>query len=393
VTAESIMVVLGVLVAGSAIGVVARPLVGRLPVTTAFTVAGAAGAVVSLASFLLLSQLMLVESSSTWTLVLLVLFAGAVAVIDSWTLARMSARAVDRLAAAANRMGGGDLEARVGALEACRELRALGVALDSMAGRLQAATARERELEERRRDLLAAMSHDLRTPLAGVIAMAEAIEDGVVSDTGTLRRYAIEMRRAAHALASLVDDLFELTQLDALDVAGDQRAAALHEVAESACTAVRGAAIARDVRIHRRLGEVAAMPCSPRLARVIQNLLDNAVRHSPSGGSVILAARLEHAHLVITVEDAGEGFDNRMADQLFEPFWRADPARLGGGAGLGLPLAKRITEALGGGISASGEQGQGAVFAITLPTRTERVPLERTQVDEVAEIGRVPSTR
>ena len=138
-----------------------------------------------------------------------------------------------------------------------------------------------------RRDLLAAVSHDLRMLLAGIIAMAEAIDDGVVSDTQTLRRYAIEMRRAAHALATLVDDLFELTQLDALDVAGDQRAAALHELAESACAAVRGAAIARDVRIQWQLGEVAAIPCSPRLARVIQNLLDNAVRHSPAGGSVV----------------------------------------------------------------------------------------------------------
>jgi signal transduction histidine kinase len=353
--------------ASLAAALLARPLVARLPAAAAFAAVGTAGAVVGLVNFLIFWHLMLVSSSGPGAVALVLAYATVVAVAASVSLARRSADAVDRLSDAAGRMGAGDLSARVGDLDASAELRRLAATMDSMAERLEAAAGRERELEQRRRELTTAVSHDLRTPLASLRAMAEAIEDGVVADPESLRRYVVEIRRSTVVLTGLVDDLFELAQLDAAMLEEERAGAQLAEVVASAVAAVEGAGAPRGVTIHVQLGPAEGAPCSPRLARVVQNLLDNAVRHSPAGGQVVLAATMDAGRLEITVEDAGEGIDQADVERMFEPFWRGDPARSGDGAGLGLPLAKRITEALGGGIAATSARGRGTTFAVTLP--------------------------
>ncbi len=108
-------------------------------------------------------------------------------------------------------------------------------------------------------------------------------------------------------------------------------------------------------------------PCSPRMARVLQNLLVNAVRHTPADGTVRLDARRLAAALEVAVDDTGEGIAPEDLERVFDPFFRSDPARQGAGAGLGLALAKRIVEALGGRIEAQSEQARGSRFAVQLP--------------------------
>jgi signal transduction histidine kinase len=296
-------------------------------------------------------------------------YAGATGVATAAAVGRMSVAAVGRLAGTAGALGEGDLDARVGPLQADRELMELGRVLDDMASRLQASIAREREVEARRRDLMTAVSHDLRTPLAGLRAMVEAIDEGVVADAPTLRRYMAEMRRAVDSLTRLVDDLFELAQVDAGAIERETQRVRLEDVVRSAVAEVEGQAKEKGLAVETALEGAGDVMISPRLLRVLQNLLHNAVRHTPADGTVRVEAAREPGGLRLAVEDNGEGIAPQALPHVFEPFWQGDPARSGNGSGLGLALAKRIVEALGGRIEVRSEPTRGARFAVWIPER------------------------
>jgi signal transduction histidine kinase len=214
---------------------------------------------------------------------------------------------------------------------------------------------------------MTAVSHDLRTPLANLRAMVEAIDEGVVEDVPSLRRYAGEMRRSVTDLVALVDDLFELAQIDAGAIEAETEQARLSDVVHAALTTVRLAAEEKGLLVTTDLGDAADSLCSPRLARVLQNLLTNAVRHTPADGVIRVNARCRADALDVAVADNGEGIAIEDLSRVFEPFFRADPSRSGAGSGLGLALAKRIVEALGGRIVARNEESGGARFALELP--------------------------
>jgi signal transduction histidine kinase len=197
--------------------------------------------------------------------------------------------------------------------------------------------------------------------------MVEAIDDGVVDDVETVRRYTREMRRSTEQLVNMVDDLFELTQLDAGAIEAETVRAKLDDVARSALATVEMQAAEKRLALVTDLGAAAATEVSPRLTRVLQNLLVNAVRHTPADGTVRLTADRRGEHLHLAVEDTGDGIAAADLDRVFEPFFRADPARSGPGAGLGLALAKRIVEALGGAIAVESVPGTGARFAVEVP--------------------------
>jgi signal transduction histidine kinase len=282
-------------------------------------------------------------------------------------VARSTTRAVGRLADTARLLGDGDLRARVGVLGAGEELQTLARALDDTARRLEVSLAREHEAENRRRDLVTAVSHDLRTPLAGLRAMVEAIQDEVVTDPPTLRRYIGEMQSSVDSLVRLVDELFEFVQLDTAEIELEARHAALEDVVESAASACHAQAAEKGLIVETRLGEAAAVPCSPRLTRVLQNLLQNAIRHTPADGTVRIEANFLSSGVQVVVADQGDGIPIEAIDKIFEPFWRGDTTRSTEGAGLGLAIAKRIVESLGGRIGVESEPRTGTRFAIELP--------------------------
>jgi signal transduction histidine kinase len=346
----------------------ARLLLARAPIGQGMTAIAVVGAVAAIANLVVLARLMVVDPHDATTLVVLILYSAGAGVGAALALARSRARAVDRLAEGARRLGEGELGARIGELGAGPELDTLARTLDEMAERLAGALEREREAERTRRDLVTAVSHDLRTPLASLRAMVEAIDDAVVDDPPTLRRYTAEMRRSVAQLVAMVDDLFELVQLDAGAIAAETSRARLGEVVRSAVAMVELAAEEKGLRLEAALDRAAEdAPCSPRLARVLQNLLVNAVRHTPADGTVRIEARRADGALEVAVADTGEGIAPEDLERVFEPFFRADAARHGSGAGLGLALARRIVETLGGTIRAERRPAGGSRFAVTLP--------------------------
>jgi signal transduction histidine kinase len=354
-SAEDALRLVGPLVAAIVLTVAATALAGRALVRASmrsrFVAVAAFATLIGLVNLGVLASLMLVSEKDAVLVASLLLYSTAAGIGAGVAAARRSSDAAERLANASRRIAGGDLGARVGPVGGGRELVELATALD----------------EEQRRDLVVAVSHDLRTPLAGLRAMAEAIEDGVVSDPDTIHSYSARMRDSVESLSRLVDDLFEFVQLDAGAIEAETERALVADVISSAVAACDEQALQKGLHLRTELGNAGAVMCSPRLTRVIQNLLQNAIRHTPADGTVLVAARIGSDGIELAVEDSGEGIAPEAAEQMFEPFWRGDSARASDGTGLGLALAKRIVEALDGRIEVSSEPQRGSRFAVVVP--------------------------
>jgi len=332
-----------------------------------FTAVAVFATLIGMVNLAVLAALMAVTEKDAILIGALLAYSTAAAVGAGLAAARPSSEASERLAATAERMACGDLSARAGAVGGGSELESLAASLDGMASRLERSIEAERLAEAQRRDLIIAVSHDLRTPLAGLRAMAEAIDDGVVSDPATVRRYTSRMRDLVESLGVLIDDLFEFVQLDAGAIEAEAERAVVADVISSAVAACDTQATEKGLSLRTELGDAGAAVCSPRLTRVVQNLLQNAIRHTPTDGTVRVIARRDGERLELAVEDSGDGVSPEQAEQVFEPFWRGDSARATDGSGLGLALAKRIVEALEGGIEVEASPDRGARFAVWVP--------------------------
>jgi signal transduction histidine kinase len=322
-----------------------------------------------LANLAALAALMLVDHHDVVLVAALLVYSLGVGAGTALALGRSASSAIARLEGTASRLAAGDLSARVGRLQTAPELNALAETLDEMAGRLDDAIRHERTIESQRHDLITAVSHDLRTPLASLRAMVEAIDDEVVEDRPTMRRYAGEMRRSIGSLVDLVDDLFELVQLEASAIEAEARRATVEEIVGAAVAACDGQAMRKGLRVETHLDGTEDTPCSPHLGRVLQNLLQNAIRHTPADGTVRVEADRDAGGLRLTVSDDGEGIPPEALEHIFDPFWRGDAARAGEGSGIGLTLAKRIVESLGGQIRVESTPATGSRFAVVVPER------------------------
>jgi len=252
------------------------------------------------------------------------------------------------------------------------ELAALAAELEQTSARLAEAQAQAQALERSRRELVAWVSHDLRTPLAGVRAMVEALEDRVVEDPGTVARYYATMRREIDRLAGLVNDLFELSRIQSGSLALDIESVALDELVGDAVAGAAIAASAKGIDLRGEVGEPSPVVelSTPEMVRVVRNLLDNAIRHTPPGGVVVITAGLDASGeaVEVSVQDACGGIPERELDSVFEMAYRGDSARTpgDGGGGLGLAVARGLVEAHHGEISVQNE-GPGCRFTVRLP--------------------------
>ena len=366
--AEHLLLPLGVAVAMTvAVTALATRGLASHSLRARFTAVAAFATLIGLVNLGVLAWLMVVTEKDAILIGALLAYSMAAAIGAGWAAARSSSDAVERLAAASERMASGDLSARAGVVGGGRELESLAASLDGMAGRLERSLDAERLADARRRDLIIAVSHDLRTPLAGLRAMAEAIDDGVVDDPATIQLYAGRMRDLVESLGLLIDDLFEFVQLDAGAIEAETGRAVVADVVSSAVAACDSQALEKSLRLRTELGDAGTAACSPRLTRVVQNLLQNAIRHTPADGTVRVIARRDGERLELAVEDSGDGVAPELAERVFEPFWRGDSARSGDGSGLGLALAKRIVEGLEGGIEVSAAPERGARFEVWVP--------------------------
>jgi signal transduction histidine kinase len=238
------------------------------------------------------------------------------------------------------------------------------------------ALERERMLEASRRELVAWVSHDLRTPLAGLRAMAEALEDGVVSEPRQVAEYHAGIRRETERLAAMVDDLFELSRIHAGALRLQLDAVSLGDLVSDAVAVTSPAAAAKRVRIVADGAESwpTVRASDPELGRVVRNLLANAVRHTPSDGTVVLAAGTDGDGAWLAVQDSCGGIPESDLDRVFDVAFRGeaarsprhDPGREPVGAGLGLAIARGLVEAHRGRIGVE-NTGPGCRFVVRLP--------------------------
>jgi signal transduction histidine kinase len=316
------------------------------------------------------AQQMFLMNHDLWVLWVVLFSAGSVGVIVAMVLGRRVATATRSVGAMARRLGDGSEVGDVG--RAPGELAELAAELQQTSIRLAEAREQAAALEASRRELVAWVSHDLRTPLAGIRAMVEALEDGVVDDPDTVARYHRTMRREADRLAGLVDDLFELSRIQAGSLSLQFEAVPLDELVSDA---IAGAAIAADAKDVALRGDV-AQPApvvevsTPEIARVVRNLLDNAIRHTPRGGQVTVDARLADGGdaAQVSVRDGCGGIPEHDLDLVFDLAYRGDSARTpgDGGGGLGLAVARGLVEAHHGDISVQ-NAGPGCCFTVRLP--------------------------
>jgi signal transduction histidine kinase len=237
--------------------------------------------------------------------------------------------------------------------------------------RIAALAERERAraaAEETRRELVAAVSHDLRTPIASLRLLVEAIDDGIV-DEETRRRYLATMQTHIGSLSTMIDDLFELSRIEAGDIDWSMRQVELALLLDETVAAMRPEARASGVEIRTEL-EAESLPARAdpeRIQRVLFNLIRNAIHHTPADGSVTVRAEATGEGIEIEVADTGEGIPLSERDRVFEPFHRGGPdtTRDSDGAGLGLAISRAIVETHGGRIwIAPGESGTRVRFAL-----------------------------
>ena len=271
-------------------------------------------------------------------------------------LGRRILQPLGRLRLTSARLAGGDLAARAPE-EGPRELRALAATFNEMAGSIE-------QLFDARRELVAWASHDLRAPLASMQAMLEALEDGLAQP----EHYLPALRDQVRHLSALVDDLFELARIDAGVLTLELRHTRLDGLVDSTLRLLAPEAQLRHVALAAHVPpDVAAQVAPEKIERVLFNLLTNAVRHTPADGSVAVHVDELADELLVRVEDTGDGIEPESAERMFERFWRADRARGGNGAGLGLAIARGLVEAHGGRIWAENRPQGGARVSFTLP--------------------------
>jgi signal transduction histidine kinase len=238
-----------------------------------------------------------------------------------------------------------------------------------------AAEAREteRRLEKGRRDLVAWVSHDLRTPLAGMRAMAEALEDNVVSDPATVAEYHRRIRTETDRMSRLVDDLFELSRINAGALRLALSTVPLADIVSDAIATTTPLAARRGVRIvAAESGWPVVTGSEPELTRVVANLLVNSVRYTPADGTVHIAAGVDHGDVWLAVSDSCGGIPEADLPRIFDVAFRGErartpqPAGATAGGGLGLAIVRGLVEAHGGQVHAQNTQG-GCRFVVRLP--------------------------
>lgn len=290
--------------------------------------------------------------------------AALVALLLSILIARSVAQPLQKMAAVAQGIAHGDY-AQTAPLAGPDEVRALGQSLNEMSQQVQTS-------QQSQRDFLANISHDLKTPLTSIQGFAQAIQDGTANSPEAMKRAAGIIYDEAERMRRLVADLLELARLDAglraLNRAPLEPRLLLVSVAEKFLLRAKEKAVTLSAELPQTLPTLKGD--ADRLAQVFTNLLDNALKHTPANGHVLLSAGLAEGHLVVNVSDTGPGIPPEDLGRIFERFYQVDKSRArpsGAGIGLGLAITKEIVEAHHGAITVRSVVGEGTRFTVRLP--------------------------
>jgi signal transduction histidine kinase len=355
------VIAFALVVAGATLGagLAAALLLRRLPTLKLQLTALALLAVLLPLAAVLFSGVVMFDSDHDLTVLAVAVAASTAAIAAAFLLGRSVLASIERVRSASASLARGDLGARAPE-SGPSELAELAVSFNEMADNIEG-------LFDARRQLVAWASHDLRTPLASMQAMLEALEDGLAEP----ERYLPAMRDQVRTLGLLVDDLFELARIDAGAITLELHELPLAPLVDSCLRGLEAEAEARHVTLRSSIeaADARARAAPDKVERVLYNLITNALRHTPSDGSVAVVVEGLEDEIRITVEDTGEGLSSEAVRRMFDRFWRGDRARSRerGGAGLGLAIARGLVEAHGGRIWAESSPDGGARVSFTLP--------------------------
>jgi signal transduction histidine kinase len=336
------------------------------------------GSAVLVANIVVLARLMFISTDHDLQVLLAtVAFSTVIAVFfTTWVASRTIARIATvnqsvRDLAAGNLSITADVSGR-------DEVATLAEDVQALARRLTEARDERLVLDAERRELTAAISHDLRTPLSTIRAMVDALEDGVVSEPVEMKRYFVTIRRDVERLNSMIDDLFDLAQIDAGAMRLRRQSITVHEVVSEVVDAMRARAERADIAIELSIRDElpAAMLDGDRLERAIANLLRNALEHTPPGGQIRVLVSGDDGQAAVEISDTGEGIAAEDLPNIWTRFYRVERSRAragdtSDGAGLGLAITKGIVELHGGHVQVRSRPGTGSVFTVVLPMTPE----------------------
>ena len=300
----------------------------------------------------------------------LLVFAGGIAIAFGGFYADAITARLDDLRTFAAEIAHGHLATRM-TVSGRDEVADVAHSLNTMATQLEEGQRRQQDLEVMRRELLAWVGHDLRAPLASVQAIVEALADGVVEDPVTTKRYLRTAQHNIQALSGLIDDLFELSQIEAGRLVLNRQPSSMSDLVSDTIESYSALASAGGVRL-TGAAEPAVDPITidaERVGRVLTNLISNAIRHTSEGGQVQVRAVRNDKGVRVSVTDTGEGMGAEQVDRVFDRFSPGthSPGRRSGRSGLGLAIARGIIEAHGGQIALDSTLGVGTRAYIQLP--------------------------
>jgi len=246
--------------------------------------------------------------------------------------------------------------------------RAVGAGADGAVVLVGRDVTPERRLDRIRRDFVANASHELKTPVASILALAETLSEAAGEDPQAARHFLSRLEQEANRLSHLVGDLLDLSRLEG--EAGKRSVVDLGEVVGEEAERLRARAEAAGIRMVLEAAEPVRVSGSRGdLGLLVHNLLDNAIQYSPDGGEVRALVRTRAGRAELRLSDTGIGIPSRDLDRVFERFYRSDPARsrATGGTGLGLSIVRHVTESHGGHVTARSVLGAGSTFIVRLP--------------------------
>ncbi|HEY1920153.1 MAG TPA: HAMP domain-containing sensor histidine kinase [Streptosporangiaceae bacterium] len=361
--------VAGIALVAAIAGMIALRLLAARSVATSLTVVAAVTVAATLAGVVVISLEMFISQKDLDVVLAVVCIAGIAGLAVAVLLGRRVSAASRLMLSAVQEVGKGGQYRRPAAILPA-ELAGLSTELEIAHALLEEAWDRERALESSRRELVAWVSHDLRTPLAGLRAMAEALEDGVVTDQPTIGRYHGQIRKETDRLTLMIDDLFELSRIHAGALRLSCQLVGLSDLIDEALTSAEPLARAKGVQLRGSAGSrLPVYVDSSEVGRALGNLVVNAIRHTPSDGTVEIVGDEDCGMAMVSVSDSCGGIPSEHLARVFDVAFRGEPARTPGpgeGAGLGLSIARGIIEAHFGQVAVH-NAGNGCQFVIRLP--------------------------